>query len=51
MDEAGSHRAKRMPIHVENLASIRVAEKLDYTPFGECAYRGYPAITFQRLRP
>lgn len=38
-------------IHVENLASIRVAEKLDYTPFGECSYRGYPAITYERRRP
>lgn len=37
-------------IHVENLASIRVAEKLGYTPFGECTYRGYSAITFERRR-
>lgn len=37
-------------IHAENIASIRVAEKLGYTPFGECAYRGYSAITFERLR-
>jgi len=38
-------------IHEENLASIRVAEKLGYTPFGECTYRGYSAITFERPRP
>lgn len=38
-------------IHVENAASIRVAEKLGYTPFGECAYRGYSAIIFERPRP
>jgi len=38
-------------IHVENLASIRVAEKLGYTPFGACTYRGYSAITFERRRP
>jgi len=38
-------------IHAENAASIRVAEKLGYTPFGQCTYRGYAAITFERLRP
>jgi RimJ/RimL family protein N-acetyltransferase len=38
-------------IHAENAASIRVAEKLGYTPFGQCTYRGYCAITFERLRP
>lgn len=38
-------------IHVENAASIRVAEKLGYTPFGERAYRGYSAILFERARP
>ena len=36
-------------IHAENAASIRVAEKLGYAPFGECTYRGYSAITFERL--
>ncbi len=38
-------------IHVENAASIRVAEKLGYTPFGERTYRGYSAILFERPRP
>ncbi len=38
-------------IHVENIASIRVAEKLGYVPFGACTYRGYSAITFERLSP
>jgi RimJ/RimL family protein N-acetyltransferase len=38
-------------IHVENAASIRVAEKLGYTPFGACTYRGYSATTFERRRP
>jgi RimJ/RimL family protein N-acetyltransferase len=38
-------------IHVDNRASIRVAEKLGYTPFGQCTYRGYSAITFERRRP
>jgi RimJ/RimL family protein N-acetyltransferase len=37
-------------IHVENLASIRVAEKLGYTPFGACTYRGYEGLTFERRR-
>ena len=35
-------------IHVDNIASIRVAEKLGYTRFGACTYRGYSAITFER---
>jgi RimJ/RimL family protein N-acetyltransferase len=38
-------------IHAENAASIRVAEKLGYAPFGECVYRDYPAILFERPRP
>ena len=38
-------------IHVDNAPSIRVAEKLGYTPFGECLYRGYSAILFERRRP
>ena len=36
-------------IHAENAASIKVAGKLGYTKFGECAYRGYSAIMFERL--
>ena len=38
-------------IHAENAASLRVAEKLGYAPLGECTYRDYAAITFERLRP
>ncbi len=38
-------------IHVENAPSIRVAEKLGYSPFGERTYRGYSAILFERPRP
>jgi RimJ/RimL family protein N-acetyltransferase len=37
-------------IHVDNEASIRVAEKLGYTPFGACDYRGYSATIFERPR-
>jgi RimJ/RimL family protein N-acetyltransferase len=37
-------------IHAGNAASIGVARKLGYTPLGECAYRGYSAIMFERLR-
>ena len=35
-------------IHVDNAASIRVAEKLGYRPLGDCTYRDYPALTFER---
>lgn len=38
-------------IHAENLPSIRVAEKLGYLRFGECTYRGYRALIFERFRP
>ena len=38
-------------IHVDNEASHRVAAKLGYEPIGECVYRGYKAIQFERLRP
>ena len=38
-------------INAGNSASIRVAEKLGYAPFGRCTYRGYAAITFERFRP
>jgi RimJ/RimL family protein N-acetyltransferase len=35
-------------IHAGNAASLRVADKLGYAPRGECAYRGYSAIMFER---
>ena len=35
-------------IHEDNAPSLRVAEKLGYRPTGECTYRDYPAITFER---
>ena len=35
-------------IHSGNAPSLRVAEKLGYAPTGECTYRGYHAITFER---
>jgi RimJ/RimL family protein N-acetyltransferase len=38
-------------IHVDNAASCRVAEKLGYTAFAECNYRGYDALLFERKRP
>ncbi len=38
-------------IHVDNAASRRVAEKLGYSAFAECAYRGYDALLFERKRP
>jgi len=38
-------------IHVDNAASRRVAEKLGYRTFAECAYRGYDALLFERKRP
>jgi RimJ/RimL family protein N-acetyltransferase len=38
-------------IHAENRASIRVAEKLGFTPFAACTYRDYPALSFERPRP
>lgn len=37
-------------IHVDNQASIRVAEKLDYRPFRERVYRGDRSLLFQRNR-
>lgn len=37
-------------IHHDNLASIRVAEKLGYRPFGERSYRGYRGLVFERPR-
>lgn len=35
-------------IHSRNASSLRVAEKLGYVRMGECQYRGYRAITFER---
>lgn len=35
-------------VHSGNASSLRVAEKLGYAPMGECQYRGYRAITFER---
>ena len=35
-------------IHPDNAPSLRVAEKLGYARKGECAYRGYDAIMFER---
>ena len=46
-----STRPGSKPVSPENAASIRVAEKLGYTPFGQCTYRGYAGITFERPRP
>jgi RimJ/RimL family protein N-acetyltransferase len=37
-------------IHVDNKASIRVAEKLGYNSFADCNYRGYDALLFERVR-
>lgn len=36
-------------IHRDNAASIAVAGKLGYAPFGERSYRGYKGILFERL--
>lgn len=38
-------------IHAGNAPSLRVADKLGYTPLGQCTYRGYDAFTFERVRP
>jgi RimJ/RimL family protein N-acetyltransferase len=38
-------------VHAGNAASLRVAEKLGYAPTGECEYRGYAAIMFERAVP
>ena len=38
-------------IHADNLASLRVADKLGYVPFGEVVYRGYPALLLERGWP
>lgn len=35
-------------IHAQNLASLRVADKLGYREFERVQYRGYPAILFER---
>jgi RimJ/RimL family protein N-acetyltransferase len=35
-------------IHSGNASSRRVAEKLGYVPMGECSYRNYRAILFER---
>jgi RimJ/RimL family protein N-acetyltransferase len=35
-------------IHSQNKASMRVAQKLGYTPFAEQSYRGYSAVLFER---
>lgn len=37
-------------IDPDNIASIRLAEKLGYRPYGEAAVKGRPVIKFQRLR-
>lgn len=46
----GQHRTVCL-IHSGNAASLRVADKLGYRATGECTYRDYPAITFERTRP
>jgi RimJ/RimL family protein N-acetyltransferase len=38
-------------IHSGNASSLRVAEKLGYTPMSTCTFRGYEAIQFERARP
>lgn len=35
-------------VHVANAPSIRVAEKLGFRRFGECVYKGYAALQFER---
>ena len=45
----GSERSVCL-IHVDNAASRRVADKLGYRAFAECAYRGYDALLFERIR-
>ena len=37
-------------IHADNVASLRVADKLGYARFGETTYRDYPALLFERMR-
>lgn len=37
-------------IHPENAPSLRVAEKLGYTSFGEASYRDSRPVMFERLR-
>ena len=37
-------------IHAGNAPSLRVAQKLGYAPLGECIYRGYDALMFERVR-
>ena len=37
-------------IHVDNEASLRVADKLGYRQFGAHTYRGYDALMFERCR-
>lgn len=46
-DVLGQGRSVCM-IHVDNRASIRVAEKLGYRHYGEQLYRGYRALMFER---
>jgi RimJ/RimL family protein N-acetyltransferase len=38
-------------IHADNIASVRVAAKLGYAPFGQIRYRGYPALLLERGWP
>lgn len=35
-------------IHERNLASLKIAAALGYTPFAAVTYRGYPALLFER---
>jgi RimJ/RimL family protein N-acetyltransferase len=35
-------------IHIANVPSLRLAEKLGYRPFTEIEYKGYPALLFER---
>lgn len=36
-------------INPENAASLRLAEKFDYRPFGSCVYKDAPCIMLERL--
>ena len=38
-------------IHEENLASLRVAEKIGYRPFERGSYKGYGSVLLERERP
>ena len=36
-------------IHPDNLASMKLAARLGYRRFGDCTYRGQPAVMLERL--